>query len=371
MSEPLDVARIAKGADRCAVVPRLRHDRLGDVDLAVEHVARDFEIARAVGARETFPRRHGDHVGDALGRHHRGREFGDRLHHVDVRKVLQAAHLPLGEGALATDVQNRALRAESRGDAGDRVGAAGAGGGDDAAEFAGLARIAVGGVRRGLLVAHVDDADALVQAAVVDVDDVAAAQREDCVDPFRLERLGDQVAARNDVGVGALALQRVFSGRRFRLLCLQCCFSHGSPPGRSLGSDAVARHRLREVDLELRRDRPRRLGPGATCTGIDWSGRSARRGRATARPDRRRREHGSRGPIGQRAPAGDMPVRRGPLAVRPARGERPARRNGLENRGLHLSPDNRRSAARARRGRAHGRAREPRRAPCRAARAPR
>ena len=92
---------------------------------------------------------------------------------------------------------------DGAGDAGHRVGAAGARGGHDAAELAGLAGIAVGGVRRDLLVADVDDPDALVEAAVVDVDDVAAAQREDRVDALVLERLGREMAARDDVGVGA------------------------------------------------------------------------------------------------------------------------------------------------------------------------
>ena len=50
------------------------------------------------------------------------------------------------------------------------------------AGLAGDARVAVGGVGRDLLVADVDDLDALVDAAVVDVDDVAAAEGEDDVD---------------------------------------------------------------------------------------------------------------------------------------------------------------------------------------------
>ena len=88
----------------------------------------------------------------------------------------------------------------------------GPGGGHHAAELAGLARVAVGGVRGDLLVAHVDDADALVDAAVVDVDDVAAAEREDRVDALVLQRLGDQVAARDHARVAALALQGVVRG---------------------------------------------------------------------------------------------------------------------------------------------------------------
>ena len=143
----------------------------------------------------------------------RRRELGDRRHHVDVRQILQRSHLVLSQRALAADVQNRALGAECGGNAGHRVGAAGTGGGDHAAELAGLARVAVGGVRRDLLVAHVDDADALIDAAIVDVDDVAAAQGEDRVDALVLQRLGDQMAAGDDARVAALALQGVFGGR--------------------------------------------------------------------------------------------------------------------------------------------------------------
>ena len=88
----------------------------------------------------------------------------------------------------------------------------GPGGRDDAAELAGLARIAVGRVRGDLLVAHVDDANALIDAAVVDVDDVAAAKREDRVDAFVLQRLGDQMAAGDHARIAALALQGIFGG---------------------------------------------------------------------------------------------------------------------------------------------------------------
>ena len=90
----------------------------------------------------------------------------------------------------------------------------GSGGRDDTAELAGLTRIAVGGVRGDLLVPHVDDADALIDAAVIDVDDVAAAEREDRIDAFVLQRLGDQVTARDDAGIPALPLQSVLGRRR-------------------------------------------------------------------------------------------------------------------------------------------------------------
>jgi hypothetical protein len=121
----------------------------------------------------------------------------------------------LSHRSLAPDVQDRALRTEGRGDAGDRIGAAGSGGGDDAAELAGLSRIAIGRVRGHLLVPDVDDADPFIDAAIIDVDDVAAAQGENRVDPLVLERLGDQVAAGDHAGVPALALQGVLGRRSF------------------------------------------------------------------------------------------------------------------------------------------------------------
>src|SRR5581483_6447146 len=57
------------------------------------------------------------------------------------------------------------------------------------------APVALGGMAGDLLVPGVDDADAFVEAAVVDVLDVPAAQREDRVDPLALEHPGDEVAA--------------------------------------------------------------------------------------------------------------------------------------------------------------------------------
>ena len=70
----------------------------------------------------------------------------------------------------------------------------GPGGHQRHARPAGDARVAVGGVRRGLLVPHVDDADALVEAAVVDRHDVAAAEREDEVDALFGEGARDDLS---------------------------------------------------------------------------------------------------------------------------------------------------------------------------------
>jgi hypothetical protein len=52
-------------------------------------------------------------------------------------------------------------------------------------------------VSRDLLVADVHDLDPLVDAAVVDVDDVTTAQGEDGVDPFGAKCLRHEVATRD------------------------------------------------------------------------------------------------------------------------------------------------------------------------------
>ncbi len=101
-------------------------------------------------------------------------------------QVLQGAHLVLCEGALATDVKDRAFGTQGRRDPRCRVGAAGTRRGHNAAETAGLPRIAVRRMRRHLFMTHVDDADVLVEATVVNIDDVPAAEREDRVHAFVL-----------------------------------------------------------------------------------------------------------------------------------------------------------------------------------------
>ena len=77
----------------------------------------------------------------------------------------------------------------------DDVGDAGPGGHRAHARAPGHARIAVGGVPRGLLVTRVDDADAVIETAVVDGLDVSPAQREEVRDAVAFQRLGDEPTA--------------------------------------------------------------------------------------------------------------------------------------------------------------------------------
>ena len=82
-----------------------------------------------------------------------------------------------------------------RGDRAHAVGDARAGGERGDARLARDLRPALGGERGRLLVAHVDEVDALLAAAVVDREEVPAGQREELGDAVRLEPLGDQPAA--------------------------------------------------------------------------------------------------------------------------------------------------------------------------------
>ena len=266
-------AGVAAGLRRRAVAPRSGEHRLVERDLAVEDVARDLEVARSGSAREALPRRHRHHVGDPLGRGDAGGELGDRAHHVDVGKVLQAAHAVLALRGLAADVQHRALGAKRGGDAGHRVGAARTRGGDHAAQAPGLARVPVGGVGRHLLVAHVHHPDALVDAPVVDVDDVAAAEREDGVDPFTLQRLRHEVSAGHHVLVAALLREGVLGGARPRggLSLVHC---HVAIP-RLEAARRDSRRRWTDGLSRANRRSPPRVSPGSGCARAP----SARRAR--------------------------------------------------------------------------------------------
>ena len=80
---------------------------------------------------------------------------------------------------LAGDADDRRRIHHGRGDAGDHVGRARTGGGHSHADFAGRARIAIGHVRRALLVAHQNVANGAVPQRVVGRQDGAARIAED------------------------------------------------------------------------------------------------------------------------------------------------------------------------------------------------
>ena len=211
VGQALDVVRVGQPFRRRPVMPRLRDARLRQIDLGVEHVTRNLEEGRPRRAVEALAKRHRHHVGHPLGGRDGRGDLRDGREDVDVRQILQRAHLVLRQRALSADQQHRALGPERVGDAGDGVRRARPGRHDGTARLPGLSCISVRRVRRDLLVTDVDDLDALVETPVVDVDDVAAAQGEDDLDPFGLQRLGHEMAARDlfrlRPGVGRLRLR--------------------------------------------------------------------------------------------------------------------------------------------------------------------
>ena len=184
VGERLDIVRVAHTLGRRAITSRRRNDGFRDIDLIVEHVARNFEKRRAEISIERFARRHRDKIRAARRGRHARSELRNAFHDVDVRQILQTEHVVLRARGLAADEQHRTLRTKRIRNAGHGIGRTRARRDDGATEAAGHARVAVGRVRRNLLVPRVDDTDAFVDAAVINVDDVATAQREDRVDAF-------------------------------------------------------------------------------------------------------------------------------------------------------------------------------------------
>src|SRR5690606_25190847 len=120
----------------------------------------------------------------------------DRLHQADVVHLLERAAAQVGERTLAADHQDRRVGAPGVGHAGHAVGDARTGGDRRHADLAGVAaRPGVGRVDGGLLVAHVHDPDAFVDAPVVERHDVAAGQGEHHLDARVLERARQDLAA--------------------------------------------------------------------------------------------------------------------------------------------------------------------------------
>ena len=227
--QPLDVIRVPERPGRAPVSAGGGDARTRQRDPGVQHVSGDFEEGGTGRSGMGFPAGHGDHIRDALSPRHGRGELGHRSHHVHMRQILERSHLVLAERALPADHQDRAFGAERVGDTGHGVGRSRPRRRHDAARSAGLPGVAVGGVGRHLFVPDVEDPDAFVQASVVDVDDVPAAQREDHVHAFVLERLGDQASAGDGLpgGIGIRRAHGFHDGASSRSGCIR--IRHGTP----------------------------------------------------------------------------------------------------------------------------------------------
>ncbi len=136
------------------------------------------------------------------------------------------------------DHRNRVERGV--GDAGGRVGQPGSQVRQQHARLARGARVAVGRVRRHLLVARRDEADAALAERVEQADDRVAAQAEDDLDAEALEVVGQQIrrdarARRrwrrgSSVGCPMVCICVACATRRFR-----CCRTRRTAPARTAG----------------------------------------------------------------------------------------------------------------------------------------
>jgi hypothetical protein len=186
---------VAIGGEARRIGPDSRHHHLILLDLAHEDVHGDLEKGRTRNARHGVAHRQLDVLGDPVGLVDRVGVLGDGSHHTDVIHLLERAAAQVVEGSLTANHEDRRVGPPCVGDAGDAVGDTGARGDRRNSDLARVAaRPGVRRVDRRLLVAHVDDLDALVDAAIVERHDVTAGEREDALDAGFLERLGCELS---------------------------------------------------------------------------------------------------------------------------------------------------------------------------------
>ena len=169
--------------------------RLGLVHLLEQQIERHLQKHRPGYVGRGFAKGRGDVLAEPLGRRNADGPLGDRPHQLDVIHVLERAHVDEDARALSADDEHRhvgAVRARHRG---HRVRQSGPRRDDRHSGLTRHARPAICGVPRGLLVPHVDHANALVEAAVVDGHHVSTAEREDEGDVLGTQRAGDYLPA--------------------------------------------------------------------------------------------------------------------------------------------------------------------------------
>ena len=191
--EPHHVVRVGQ---RRAPVDVARRDRRQPVlDHRHQEVDGDLDEDRAGAAAEGGADGGGEHLGDLTRFRDRPRALGDRTEQRHLLRLLERAQSAEPERRGAADQEQRAPRRVGVGHARDGIGHAGPGGHHRHSNIAGEPRVGVPRMGTGLLVAHVHHLEALAHAAVVDGQDMAAAEREDMPHARFLERPGDQVSA--------------------------------------------------------------------------------------------------------------------------------------------------------------------------------
>ncbi len=169
------------------------HSTCGRVDLLEQHVARQIEIDRARLARHRAAERLVQELREALGVMRARRPFGAGLHHRQLVHVLERAAAPGADRRAAAERDDRDAVGPGVRDPGDQVGHGRPRGGHAHARAQAQARVGVRHHRRGLLVAHVDAAQAALQRLRLDHEHRRAHDEEEHVDALALERLGENL----------------------------------------------------------------------------------------------------------------------------------------------------------------------------------
>ena len=163
--------------------------------LAEDVVHREVEERRPGVRRHRDAQRLVDHPRDLRRRVGRRRELRQRPHERHVVDLLQRAAAPAQRRRATAEHEHGRVVRLRRPHRAERVGHARAGRHGRDPGRAGDLRPALRGEGGGLLVAHVDDVDALLATAVVDREDVAAREREQLAHAVGLEAPCDQPAA--------------------------------------------------------------------------------------------------------------------------------------------------------------------------------
>jgi hypothetical protein len=198
LTQPLDGLLDGRGGGRrrCFRPQLLREVYLRLVDAAEQNVGRDLQKDRSRPARGGDAQRLGDQFGNALHVRNAVRPLRDRLHegHL-VEAALQRQGLGVDERRSAADEQGRHTVEVGVGDTGDDVGDARPGGDDSNARCPGCPCPGVGGVAGSLLVAHVDEADVVVESGLEDGVQMPAVQGEDFPDALLLQHAHEHFTA--------------------------------------------------------------------------------------------------------------------------------------------------------------------------------
>ena len=189
----LNILRIAIRPRVSAVARGIAHSLF--VRTAPHDVYRYLQIHRPRHPRSRMPKRDRHILRYALHPLDLLRELSHRLQESRAIEILQPAPQMVADARVAADHHHRAWRLECVGDARNRVGNARPRRNDSHARLARNLRPALRRVRRNLLVPEINHLDPLIHAALIEIVDMPAIQREHILHALPLQRLSEQSPA--------------------------------------------------------------------------------------------------------------------------------------------------------------------------------